>query len=177
MLAGAVVGSGELLDPIAEARGVLGGMSNPNDAYLLIRGMKTLDLRVRRQNENGQHIAQFLSSHPGVSRVHYPGLPSHPDHEVARRQMRGFGGVVSFEIDGDMAQTGHFIDRLRLPYVGPTLGGVESVIEQMATLFSLDPQERREAGIKDNLVRYALGIEDADDIISDLDQALAGLQR
>jgi cystathionine gamma-synthase len=89
--------------------------------------------------------------------------------------MTGFGGVVSFEINGDMERTGDFIDRLQLPYVGPTLGGVESVVEQMAALFSLDPEERREAGIKDNLVRYALGIEDADDIIADLDQALAGI--
>jgi cystathionine gamma-synthase len=174
LLAGAVTGGAELLDQIQEARGVLGGMSNPNDAYLLIRGMKTLALRVRRQNENGQRIAEFLSRHPSVSRVHYPGLPSHPDHEIARRQMQGFGGVVSFEVDGDMEATGHFIDRLHLPYVGPTLGGVESVIEQVAALFSLDPEERREAGIKDNLVRYALGIEDADDIIADLDQALTG---
>jgi cystathionine gamma-synthase len=175
LLAGAVVGAGELMDRIEEARGVLGGMSNPNDAYLLIRGMKTLDLRVRRQNENGQRIAEFLNVHPAVSQVHYPGLSSHPDHEIARRQMRGFGGVVSFEINGSLETTGRFIDRLHLPYVGPTLGGVESVIEQMAALFSLDPQERQEAGIKDNLVRYALGIEDAGDIIADLDQALAGL--
>jgi cystathionine gamma-synthase len=175
LLAGAVIGGGELLNQIEDARGVLGGMSNPNDAYLLIRGMKTLDLRVRRQNENGQRIAQFLNDHPSVSQVHYPGLSSHPDHEIARRQMRGFGGVVSFEINGVLEKTGRFIDRLHLPYVGPTLGGVESVIEQMAALFSLDPQERQEAGIKDNLVRYALGIEEADDIIADLDQALAGI--
>lgn len=175
LLAGAVVGAEELVEEIEATRGVLGGMSNPNDAYLLIRGIKTLDLRVRRQNDNGQRVAEFLATHPTVSRVHYPGLVSHPDHQVARRQMRGFGGVVSFEIEGDMARTGRFIDRLRLPYVGPTLGGVESVIEQMAALFSLHPEDREEAGIRDNLVRYALGIEDTDDIIADLDQALAGI--
>jgi cystathionine gamma-synthase len=175
LLAGAVIGGNEILSEIETARGVLGGMSNPNDAYLLIRGMKTLELRVMRQNENGQRVAAFLKDHAAVSRVHYPGLPDHPDHQVARRQMTGFGGVVSFEINGDMERTGDFIDRLQLPYVGPTLGGVESVVEQMAALFSLDPEERREAGIKDNLVRYALGIEDADDIIADLDQALAGI--
>jgi len=174
LLAGAVVGADEILEEIEEARGVLGGVSNPNEAYLLLRGMKTLDLRVRRQNENGQCVAQFLEKHPAVRRVYYPGLPSHPDHEIARGQMMGFGGVVSFEIDGDMEETGHFIDRLRLPYVGPTLGGVESVVEQPSALFSLERQERLEAGLKDNLVRYALGIEDADDIIADLDQALAG---
>jgi cystathionine gamma-synthase len=175
LLAGAVIGSSETLARIEEARGVLGGVSNPHDAYLLLRGLQTLDLRVRRQNENGLRVAQFLEGHPAVRRVYYPGLPSHPDYEIARRQMTGFGGVVSFQIEGDMDKTGRFIDLLRLPYVGPTLGGVESVIEQPATLFSLDRTERREAGIEDNLVRYALGIEDADDLIADLDQALAAI--
>lgn len=175
LLAGAVIGSSETLAKIEEARGVLGGVSSPHDAYLLLRGLKTLDLRVRRQNENGQRVAQFLEGHPGVRRVYYPGLPSHPDCEIARQQMTGFGGVVSFEIEGDMDKTSRFIDLLRLPYVGPTLGGVESVIEQPAMLFSLDRKERQVAGIKDNLVRYALGIEDADDLIADLNQALAGI--
>jgi len=173
LLAGAVIGSGETLAPIQSARGVLGGISNPHDAYLLLRGLKTLELRVRRQNENGQRVAQFLADHPAVRRVYYPGLPSHPDHEIARRQMAGFGGVVSFEIEGDMDKTSRFVDLLRLPYIGPTLGGVESIVEQPATLFSLNREERDEAGIKDNLVRYALGIEDADDVIADLGQALA----
>jgi len=175
LLAGAVIGSSEILTQIEDARGVLGGVSNPHEAYLLLRGLKTLDLRVTRQNENGQRIAQFLEGHPVISRVYYPGLLSHPDHEIAQRQMTGFGGVVSFEIEGDMDQTGRFIDLLRLPYVGPTLGGVESIVEQPAALFSLDPEQRRVAGIKDNLVRYALGIEDADDLIADLTQALAGI--
>ena len=178
LLAGAVIGSNQILTKIEKARGVLGGVSNPHDAYMLLRGLKTLDLRVRRQNENGQRIAQFLEGHPAVCRVHYPGLPSHPDYEIARRQMTGFGGVVSFEIEGhdkDEDKTSHFIDRLRLPYIGPTLGGVESIVEQPATLLSLDCEERRAAGIKDNLVRYALGIEDADDLIADLSQALAGI--
>ena len=175
LLAGAVVGNADLLDQIEHARGVLGGISNPNEAYLLIRGIKTLELRVQRQNENGQRVAEFLQDHPAVRRVYYPGLADHPDHRVAQRLMTGFGGVVSFEIDGDMEKTGRFIDRLQLPYVGPTLGGVESVVEQMAALFSLDPEERRVAGLKDNLVRYALGIENVDDIIADLDQALSDI--
>jgi cystathionine gamma-synthase len=175
LLAGVVIGLGQLVDQIERARGVLGGVSSPHDAYLLLRGVKTLDLRVRRQNENGQRVAEFLDGHPAVRRVYYPGLPSHPDHEIARRQMTGFGGVVSFEIEGDMEKTGRFIDLLRLPYVGPTLGGVESIVEQPAALFSLDPKERREAGIGDSLVRYALGIEDADDLIADLSQALRGV--
>jgi cystathionine gamma-synthase len=117
-------------------------------------------------------VARFLVGHPAVRCVHYPGLEGHPDHDVARRQMVGFGGVVSFEIEGDFKATARFIDRLRLPFVGPTLGGVESIVEQPAALFSLDPAERTRAGLRDNLVRYALGIEDADDLIADLEQAL-----
>jgi cystathionine gamma-synthase len=175
LLAGAVIGSRDALATIQEARGVLGGVSSPHDAYLLLRGLKTLDLRVRRQNENALQVARFLEEHPAVRRVYYPGLPSHPDYEIARRQMSGFGGVVSFEIEGDMERTGRFVDLLRMPYIGPTLGGVESIAQQQAIFVSLEPEERRRAGITDNLVRYALGIEDADDLIADLEQALAGI--
>jgi len=175
LLAGAVIGSGHLLADIKTARGILGGVSNPNDAYLLLRGLKTLELRVRRQNENGMQVARFLEDHPAVARVYYPGLESHPDYTVARSQLSGFGGVVSFEIAGDFDKTARFIDALQLPYIGPTLGGVESIIEQPAALFSLEYVERKAAGIKDNLVRYALGIESAEDIIADLQQALARL--
>ncbi len=175
LLAGTVIGSSQFIDQLEKARGVMGGMSNPNDAYLLLRGLKTLDLRVRRHNENGQRVARFLEGNRAVRRVYYPGLPSHPDYEIARRQMTGFGGVVSFEIEGDMDKTGRFIDLLCLPYIGPTLGGVESIVEQPSALFSLDRAERQAAGIKDNLVRYALGIEDADDLIADLSQALEGI--
>ena len=173
LLAGAVVGNNELLSQIEEARGVLGGVGSPHDAYLLLRGLKTLALRVQRQNENGQRVALFLEDHPAVQRVHYPGLPSHPDHATAQRQMSGFGGVVSFEIEGDRERTGRFVDNLRLPYIGPTLGGVESIVQQQSIFISLDPEERKAAGIADNLVRCALGIEDTDDLIADLDQALA----
>jgi cystathionine gamma-synthase len=175
LLAGAVIGPRATLDTIKGARGVLGGVSSPHDMYLLLRGLKTLELRVRRQNENALRIAQFLERHSAVRCVYYPGIPSHPDYEIAQRQMSGFGGVVSFEIDGDMEKTGQFVDRLRLPYIGPTLGGVESIAQQQAIFISLDPRGRREAGIGDNLVRYAVGIEDARDIIADLEQALAGL--
>ena len=175
LLAGAVIGSRELLAPIKEARGTLGGVSGSHDAYLLLRGLKTLDLRLRRQNENGQRVAEFLEKHPAVQRVYYPGLPSHPDYEIAQRYMTGFGGVVSFDINGDTEKTSRFIDRLRLPYIGPTLGGVESIAQQQALFISLDAVERRKAGISDNLVRYALGIEDAEDLIADLKQALEGL--
>jgi cystathionine gamma-synthase len=153
---------------------MLGPTIDPHAAYLLLRGMKTLSLRIQRHNENGQRVAEFLESHPAVRRVFYPGLPSHPDHAIAKKLMAGFGGVVSFEIEGDMERTMRFIDALKIPYVGPSLGGVESIIEQPALMshFALDKQERERMGIKDELVRYALGIEDADDLIADLQQAL-----
>lgn len=175
LLAGTVIGPRSILDQIELARGVLGGVGGPQDAYLLLRGLKTLNLRVRWQNESALRVAQFLEGHPAVCRVHYPGLLSHPDYEVARRQMDGYGGVVSFEIDGDKERTSRFIDRLRLPFIGPTLGGVESIAQQQALFVSLDPEERRAAGLKDNLVRYALGIEDPEDLVADLEQALAGI--
>jgi cystathionine gamma-synthase len=175
LLAGAVIGSRQVLADIRAARGVLGGISNPQEAYLLLRGLKTLEVRVLRQNESGLRVAQYLESQPKVARVYYPGLPSHPDYEVAQRQMSGFGSVVSFEIEGDFEQTSRFIDLLHLPYIGPTLGGVESVIQQPAALYSLDAQERHLDGIKDNLVRYAIGIENVEDILEDLEQALTQL--
>ena len=173
LLAGAVIGPAPALADIELARGLLGGVSSPHDAYLLMSGMKTLELRVERQNESGLRVAQFLEDHPAVKRVYYPGLASHPDYAVACRQMAGFGGVVSFEVDGDFEKTSRLVDALQIPHIGPTLGGVESIVEQPAALFSLDAEERRLAGIKDNLVRYALGIEDVEDLIADLQQALA----
>jgi cystathionine gamma-synthase len=176
LLAGAVIGSSLALADIEKVRGILGGVSSPHDAYLLLRGIKTLALRVERHNENGLRVARFLEDHPAVSCVYYPGLPSHPDYPAAQAQMTGFGGVVSFEIDGDFDKTARFIDRLRLPYIGMTLGGVESIVQQPAAHYSLEPVERKSAGFKDNLVRYALGIEDADEIIEDLGQALSSLE-
>lgn len=173
LLAGAVIGSAQTLADIEKVRGIMGGVSNPHDAYLLLRGIKTLELRVQRQNETGLRVAAFLETHPAVSRVYYPGLSSHPDYSITKAQLSGFGGVVSFEIDGDFEKTARFIDLLRLPYIGMTLGGVESIIQQPAAHYSLEPVERKAAGVKDNLVRYSLGIENADDILEDLDQALA----
>lgn len=173
LLAGVIIGSKQLLADIATVRGLMGSIPSADDAALLIRGMKTLDVRVRRQNENGLSVARFLETHPQIERVHYPGLESHPDHAIASGQLTGFSGVVSFEIKGDFEQTGRFVDNLQLPFIGPTLGGVESIILQPAALYSLDPLERKLGGMKDNLLRYSLGIEDADDLIADLEQALA----
>jgi cystathionine gamma-synthase len=174
LLAGVVVGSANLIAALREAQAILGGITAPQNAYLLLRGLKTLSLRVERQNDNGLKVARFLEGHPRVGRVYYPGLPSHPDHEIAREQMRGFGGVVSFELDADLDQTGAFIDALRIPYISPSLGGVESLIGQPALMsyYELGPEGRQAIGIGDGLVRYALGIEDAEDLIADLKQAL-----
>jgi cystathionine gamma-synthase len=177
LLAGVVIGQRDRIQALRDARGVLGGVVDPHNAYLLERGIKTLGLRVQQQNRTALAAARFLEGHPRIARVWYPGLESHPDHEVAVRQMTGFGGVVSFEVDGDLRTTGRFIDRMRLPYIAPSLGGVESLIEQPALMsfYEKTTEERLELGIKDNLVRFAIGIEDTDDILNDLEQALEGI--
>ncbi|MDX2137738.1 MAG: aminotransferase class I/II-fold pyridoxal phosphate-dependent enzyme [Chloroflexota bacterium] len=175
LLAGVVVGRKERIDALRETRGLFGGVVDPQNAWLLERGLKTLSLRVQQQNSTAQRVADFLETHPKIERVWYPGLESHPDHEVAREQMRGFGGVVTFEVRGDLQRTSDFIDALRIPYIAASLGGVESLIQQPALMshFEKTPEERAQLGIKDNLVRFAIGIEDADDILDDLEQALA----
>ena len=131
-------------------------------------------LRIERQNANAQAIAEFLEAHPRVRRVHYAGLASHPEHDVARKQMRGFGGVVSFEIDGDLDAATRVVDACRIPRIAPSLGGVESLIEQPALMsfYELTTEERLQVGIKDNLIRYSVGIEDGADLIADLSRAL-----
>ena len=175
LLAGALCASAQLTGIVRQLQFLLGGVLDPQQAFLLGRGLKTLALRVERQNENGQRVAEFLAAHPAVERVWYPGLPSHPDHNTARAQMRGFGGVVSFEVRGDLAAASRVVDRAKIPLIAPSLGGVESLIEQPALMsfFELDTAERLAVGIKDNLIRLALGIEDTADLIADLQQALA----
>ncbi|MFZ0544710.1 MAG: aminotransferase class I/II-fold pyridoxal phosphate-dependent enzyme [Candidatus Promineifilaceae bacterium] len=182
IMAGAVVGDAGLIHALRQSQGVLGGILDPHAASLLERGLKTLALRVAQQNLNAQTVAEFLDQHPKVEKVWYPGLASHPDYLVARKQMTGFGGVVSFEItprDGETAldTTSRFIDAMQIPYIAPSLGGVESLIEQPALMsfYELSTEERLAVGIKDNLVRFAIGIEDTADILADLSQALAQL--
>ncbi|HEX9243108.1 MAG TPA: PLP-dependent aspartate aminotransferase family protein, partial [Anaeromyxobacter sp.] len=174
LLAGVVLGSKARVAALRDARGVLGGIVDPQNAYLLERGLKTLGLRVRQQNETALEVARWLERHPRIERVWYPGLPSHPDHEIAARQMTGFGGVVSFEIRGKLEDASRFIDRMEIPYIAPSLGGVDSLIEQPALMsyFEKTTEERLAVGIKDTLVRFAIGIEDAADLIADLEQAL-----
>jgi cystathionine gamma-synthase len=177
LLAGTVAGSAELVGRIRQALGILGGVLDPHAAYLLLRGMKTLELRMERHNQTGLEVARWLEAHPKIRRVWYPGLPSHPDHEVASRQMRGFGGVVTFEVDADFERTAAFTDRCRIPYLAPSLGGVESLIEMPALMsyWDLPRDERLALGIGDSLVRYSCGVEDAADLIADLEQALASI--
>jgi cystathionine gamma-synthase len=174
LLAGAAIGSEYMMAGLRETQGMIGAISDPNTAYLLLRGLKTLDLRVTRQNETGLKVARFMEEHPAIRRVYYPGLPSHPDYAVAREQMSGFGGVISFELDADLETTARFIDALQIPYIGPSLGGVESLVGQVALVsyYELSSEERAAIGISETLVRLAVGIENADDIIADLARAL-----
>lgn len=174
LIAGVVSGSAEELAPIREACGVLGSITDPNTAYLLLRGLKTLALRMERHNANGLAVAKRLEAHPKVRRVWYPGLESHPDYAVATRLMSGFAGVVTFEVDGDLDAAVRFTDACRLPYIAPSLGGVESLVEMpvLMSYWDYPEEERRRYGITDSLVRLSCGIEDADDLIADLEQAL-----
>ncbi len=174
VMVGALVGSAELLAPVRELLGVMGSVLDPHAAYLMLRGMKSLPLRVARSNANAEAIAAHLERHPKIERVHYPGLPSHPDHEIAKAQMTGFGGVVSFEVGATLETASKFVDGLQIPYIAPSLGGCESLVEQptVVSYWDKSPEERTALGIKDNLVRYACGIEDAADLIADIDQSL-----
>lgn len=174
LLAGAVLGSADLIDGIRGLQAVTGAIADPFTAYLLIRGLKTFALRIARQNASAQALAEFLQAHPRISAVYYAGLSTHPQHNVARRQMRGFGGVVSFEVTGDVYATSRVVDACRIPQIAPSLGGVESLIEQPALMsfYELTTEERLLVGIKDNLIRYSVGIEDSEDLIADLTAAL-----
>jgi cystathionine gamma-synthase len=174
LLAGCVVGNFELTTALRQSQGIIGAVVDPHCAYLILRGLKTLGLRMRQQNASGLAVARFLEEHPAVRRVWYPGLESHPDYAVAARTMEGFGGVISFEINGDGPATSRFIDACRIPRIGPSLGGVESLIEQPSIIsyYDTDPEVRQSLGISDELVRLSLGIEETDDLIADLAQAL-----
>ena len=174
LLAGVVLGPSQMIETIREFHKTIGGVIGPFSSYLLIRGLKTFALRMERLNENGQKIAEYLVKHPRISHVYYPGLPNHKYYELALRTMRGFGGVVTFEVDADLQGTRDFLDRLKILRIGPSFGGVESLITHPATVtyYKNTKAEREALGIKDNLVRLAAGIEEAETLIEDLDQAL-----
>ena len=175
LLAGALVGSAEEVAQVRKFCRPVGGIADPHQSWLILRGLKTFAVRMERHNQNAQRVAEFLESHPKVEQVWYPGLPSHPDHAVAKQQMSGFGGLVSFEVRGDEAQAFRFCDSLDLWLLGPSMGGVESLASHPSTVSYYDytREERYRLGITDNLIRLAVGIEDVADLIADLDAALA----
>jgi cystathionine gamma-synthase len=175
LLAGVISGSKVKLDEVRKLRGILGAINSPHNMYLLERGLKTFALRMQRHNENGLRVAEFLEGHPRIERVYYPGLKSHPSHEIAKRTMKGFGGLITFQIrDADWRQTAAVVDACRIPRIAPSLGGVESLIEQplVMSYWDYSPEERQRFGIYDNMLRMSCGIEDAEDLIADLKQAL-----
>lgn len=174
-LAGIVAGPKELMDAIrGEGLRHVGGVLGAFEAYLMLRGLKTLPLRMQAHCEGAARVAEFLSKHPAVSRVHYPGLPSHPGHEVARRQMRAFGGLVALELESKQAAAA-FLDSLELFTQAVSLGDVESLATHPASTTHqlLSPEVRLRHGVTDSLVRLSVGIEDPEDLIEDLSQALA----
>lgn len=176
-LGGVVVGSKELVDRVYGYREINGATLHPMAAYLLLRGMKTLHLRISRQNESALTIANFLQDHPKVKGVNYPGLASHPHHDVAVRQMRGFGGMLSFSLGDDLELVRKFIPRLRLAHAAANLGSVETIVGPPATTSHVEvpAHERAALGIPEGLIRYSTGIEDPDDLIDDLESALEGI--
>lgn len=176
-LGGVACGPKDLISPIYHFREINGACLEPMSAYLLLRGMKTLHLRIRQQNENALEIARFLEKHPRVAKVLYPGLESHDGHSIARRQMSGFGGVFSFALRGDFEAVKSFLPRLRYANLAANLGAVETVAGPPTTTSHVEstPEERAASGIPEALIRYSVGIEDVNDLIADLRQALDGV--
>jgi cystathionine beta-lyase/cystathionine gamma-synthase len=174
IVAGAVIGRAGLIDQINRRLGHFGGSLDPHACFLLHRGMKTLAVRVRHQNDTAFRVARFFETHPAVETVNYPGLEGHPDHNRAQDLLDGFGGVLSFELQGGIEAAEKFISRLTLPISAPSLGGVESLITRPATTShsGMTNEERRRAGISDHLIRLSVGLESADDLIHDFEQAL-----
>lgn len=174
IVAGAVIGLKGLIEQITHKLNHLGGSLDPHACFLLYRGLKTLAVRVRYQNESALKVAKFLENHPAVKQVNYPGLESHPNHDRALKLFDGFGGMLSFEIDGDADMADRFIQHTTIPVCAPSLGGVETLITRPVTTShsGLSPEEQRALGISDRLIRLSVGIEATDDLIEDLDQAL-----
>src|SRR5438445_2091311 len=175
VIAGAAAARRDLVEKIKFVRRTLGGTLDPHAAWLTLRGIKTMAVRVRAQNRNAQALAEYLSRHKKVAKVNYPGLRTHPQHALARRQMDGYGGVLSFEIRGSMKDAMKFTESLKVAILAASLGGVETLVAQPAILThtQLSAEEREKIGISETLVRVSVGIEDAEDLIEDFAQALA----
>jgi len=175
LIAGAIAGRQDMIEQIRDFNSTLGAITTPETAYMLERGLKTLNLRVNRQNDTAMRVAQRLESHPRVQQVFYPGLESHPHNEISLRQMSGFGGVISFLLDDDFEGTAHFIDALKIPAIAPSLGGVESLVEQPVLMgyWDIPRAERERLGMYDNLVRLSTGLEDVEELLNDIESAFA----
>jgi len=175
VVGGCVVGAKDLLDPIKFYQNATGGVPGPFDSYLVLRGLKTLAVRMDRHCDNAMSLAEWLSKHPAVAKVYYPGLPDHPGHAVAKKQMRGFGGMISLKLKGGIPAAQQFMTRTKLFSLAESLGGVESLLCHPATMTHASiPKEVREArGVDDGLLRLSVGIEDAADLRADLERALA----
>jgi cystathionine beta-lyase/cystathionine gamma-synthase len=174
--AGVVVGSKLLVDQIWHTAITLGATLSPMDAWLLLRGLRTLAMRVQRQNATALRLAQFLESHPAIAQVRYPGLASHPQHVLAKRQMHGgFGGLLAICVKGGYADAARVIERLKVPAHAVSLGGVESLVVHAAAMWAgtMNDEQMRAAAIEPNMIRLSVGIEHVDDLIADFDQALA----
>ena len=174
LIAGVVAGSRHWIERIRHMVIYLGGSMDPGAAYLLIRGVKTLGVRVERQCKNAMAVAQFLEKHPKVAKVHYPGLPSHPDHKLAKTQMRGFGSMLAFDLKGGLPDARSFCDRVKLFLLAASLGGVESlvILPIYSSHYNMTDAELKSAGVSPGTVRVSIGLEEADDLIADLEQAL-----
>lgn len=176
-LGGVICGSKDLVKKVYHYREINGATLSPMDAYSFIRGMKTLKLRIERQNENAMAVARFLEKHPAVEQVNYPGLESHVHHDIARKQMSGFGGMLSFSVTGGLDAIKVFLPRLKYAHMAANLGAVETIVGPPVTTSHVEctEEERAAAGIPEGLVRYSTGIEDIEDLLADLDQALSVL--
>jgi len=176
-LGGVLCGTKELVRRVYQFRAINGAVLSPGDAYRLLRGMKTLGIRIERQNASAMKIAQYLTGHAAVDRVFYPGLPDHEHHDIAKRQMRGYGGMLSFMVRGGFEAVKTFLPHLKLAHRAANLGAVETIVGPPATTSHVEctAEERERMGIPEGLVRYSTGIEDVQDLIADLDQALARL--
>jgi cystathionine beta-lyase/cystathionine gamma-synthase len=177
LICGVVAGRDELIGRIWETRTTLGNCMDPHASWVLVRGLKTLAVRVARQNENAHRVAEFLSENAKVRRVHYPFLKSHPQHAVAREQMSGGGGMVSFEVEGTGEDARRVSESMRLFTLAPSLGGVESLasIPVLTSHLNVAPEERKKMGITEQMIRLSVGIENVDDLIADLEHALAAV--
>ncbi|MFB6355100.1 MAG: PLP-dependent aspartate aminotransferase family protein [bacterium] len=174
LIAGAVLGSFPLVERVRELHHTLGGLIDPHSCYMLIRGLKTFESRMETINKNAQTVAEFLEDHSSVKEVFYPGLKSHPQHEVASQQMDGYGAVISFRINGELEEAESFLNELEYIKIAPSLGGVESLITHPATVsyYDFPEEERLEQGITNNLIRLSVGLENVDDLRNDLDRGL-----